>query len=208
MSVMANEEGKRSMRAYASSSATEARRRKGIDEATRGVLLYGVMPVWIGAGLADWWHHRRTEIERTSGTRESAIHALMLSEAGIPTMLGLFCEVNAGVLATAAAAVAVHEATAYADVAFAQTRRRVSPGEQQIHSLLEVVPMAATALLAVLHWDQAAALAGLDTERADLRLRPKIRPLSARAKVATIAAVVVFGAVPYAEEFLRCVRTA
>lgn len=158
------------------------------------------MPVWIGAGLADWWHHRRTEIERTSGTRESAIHALMLSEAGIPTMLGLYCEVNAGVLGTAAAA--------YADVAFAQTRRRVSPGEQQIHSLLEVVPMAATALLAVLHWDQAAALAGLDTERADLRLRPKIRPLSARAKVATIAAVVVFGAVPYAEEFLRCVRTA
>ncbi|HEX4790866.1 MAG TPA: hypothetical protein VH372_20560, partial [Actinospica sp.] len=74
--------------------------------------------------------------------------------------------------------------------------------------LLEVVPMAATVLLAALHWDQAAALAGRETERADLRLRPKVRPLSARAKAATIAAVALFGAVPYAEEFIRCVRTA
>ncbi|HEX4791503.1 MAG TPA: hypothetical protein VH372_23775 [Actinospica sp.] len=199
------------MRAFARTAAAEARRRSGVDEATRRVLLYGVMPVWIGAGLGDWWHHRRTEIERTSGIRESAIHALMMSEAAAPMMLGLFCEVNAAVLGTAAAAVAVHEATAYADVAFAQSRRRVSPGEQQIHSLLEVVPMAATALLTVLHWDQAAALAGSGGrggQRADLRLRAKLHPLSGRSRAATIVAVALFGAVPYAEEFVRCLRAA
>lgn len=186
---------------------SEVRRRQGIDRATRRVLLYGVMPTWIGAGLADWWHHRRTEIERTSGVRESAIHALMMAEASVPTTLGLFCEVNAGVLAVAAAAVGAHQATAYADVAYAQPRREVTPGEQQIHSLLEVVPMAATALLVASHWDQAASLFGGGGVRPGFRLRGKVRPLPARAKAATIAAMAVFGAVPYAEELLRCART-
>ena len=53
----------------------ESRRREGLDDATRRALQWFVMPVWIGAGLADWWCHRRTDIERTAGTRESAIHA-------------------------------------------------------------------------------------------------------------------------------------
>ncbi|HWG26768.1 hypothetical protein [Actinospica sp.] len=133
------------------------------------------MPAWIGAGLADWWHHRRTRIADTSGTRESAILCLMMAEAAVPTMLGLFCQVDAEVLATAGAAVAVREAMACADVAFAQSRCRVSPGEQQIHNLLEVVPMAATALLVALRWDQAAALAGRERARPDLRLHATMR---------------------------------
>ena len=47
----------------------------------------------------DWWCHRRTDIEHTAGPTESAIHALMMAEAGVPALRGLFCEVNAGVLA-------------------------------------------------------------------------------------------------------------
>jgi hypothetical protein len=39
----------------------------------------------------------------------------MFAETGVPVLLGLFCEVNAGVLATAAGAVGVHSATAYWD---------------------------------------------------------------------------------------------
>lgn len=75
------------------------------------------MPLWLGAGLADWYLHRRTRIEDTSGPRESAIHSLMFAETGVPVLLGLFCEANAGVLATAAGAVGVHSATAYSDQA-------------------------------------------------------------------------------------------
>ena len=63
------------------------------------------MPLWLGAGLADWYIHRRTRIEDTAGARESMIHALMFAETGVPVLLGLFCEVNAGVLLTAYAAV-------------------------------------------------------------------------------------------------------
>jgi hypothetical protein len=62
----------------------------------------------------------------------------MFAETGVPVLLGLFCEINAGMLATAARAVAAHSATAYWDQAYAEPRRRVTPVEQHVHSLLEM----------------------------------------------------------------------
>jgi hypothetical protein len=50
--------------------------------------------------LADWYLYRRTRIEQTAGPRESALHSLMSTETGVPVLLGLLFEVNAGVLAT------------------------------------------------------------------------------------------------------------
>jgi hypothetical protein len=185
----------------------DLRRTAGIEHATRRLLLGGVMPLWLGAGLADWYLHRRTRIEDTCGPKESAIHSLMFAETGVPVLLGLFCEVNAGVLATAAGAVGVHSATAYWDQAYAESRRRVTPIEQQVHSLLEVSPIMATFLLTALHWDQASALAGHD--RQPPRFRPRLKrrdPLSASSRVTLLTAIAVFGVLPYAEEFLRCWR--
>jgi hypothetical protein len=52
---------------------SKARRRAGVDEATRRLLLGFVVPTWIGAGLADWACHRATDIEHTAGRRESVI---------------------------------------------------------------------------------------------------------------------------------------
>lgn len=74
----------------------DIRRRLGVEAATRRLLLGGVVPLWLGAGLADWHKHKRTRIETTAGARESAIHALMMCEAGVPVMLGLFCEISPG----------------------------------------------------------------------------------------------------------------
>jgi hypothetical protein len=68
-------------------------------------------------------------------------------------LLGLFCEVNAAVLASAYGAVAAHSATAYWDQAYAEDRRRVSTVEQHVHSLLGVSPLTAALLLTALHWD-------------------------------------------------------
>ena len=134
------------------------------------------------------------------------MHGLMMAEAGVPTMLGLFCQPNAGVLATAAASLGAHEATAVWDVTYAESRRKVTPAEQHIHSLLEVVPLMATASLTALHWDQAAALFGRGPARADFKLRPKVRPLPARTRATVLAAVGLFGALPYLEELIRCLR--
>jgi len=163
------------------------------------------VPLWLGAGLADWYCHRRTNIERTSGAKESAIHALMMTEAGIPAALGLFCEANAGVLALAWTALGAHEATAIWDVAYAEERREVTPAEQHVHGLLEVVPLMATAFLTVLHWDQAIAI--VSRRPSEFRLRPKRWPLSRRYRISFFAAVTVCIAVPYAEELVRCLRT-
>jgi hypothetical protein len=184
----------------------DARRILGIERAGQRLLLGGVLPLWLGAGLADWYIHRRTRIQDTAGARESVIHALMFAETGVPVLLGLFCEVNASVLLSAYGAAGVHGATAYWDQIYAQPRRRVDPLEQHVHSLLEVLPVTAAFLLTALHWDQARALTGRG--RPDFGVRFKRRdPLSASARVCLLAAVTAFGILPYAEELWRCWRT-
>jgi len=184
----------------------EIQRVSGVEAATRRALLYCVVPLWLGSGLADWWHHRRTKIEDTSGARESVIHLLMLAEAGMPSLLGLFLEVNAGVLLSALAAVAAHEATAIWDVAYAEPRRKVSPSEQHVHSFLEVGPLVAVLLLGVLHWDQARSLVGRGPVRPDFTLRFKRRPLAPTYVAGLLVAIVLAGVMPYAEELRRCWR--
>jgi hypothetical protein len=184
----------------------ELRRSVGVEAAGRRQLIGGVLPLWLGAGLADWQRHRKTHIEDTSGARESLIHSLMMAEAGVPLTLGLFCEVNSGVLAACVGTLGVHSLTAYWDVTYAEQRRRVSPVEQHIHSLLEVVPLMATGFLSALYWDEARKLIGRGGSP-DLRIRRKSRdPLNARTRLAIIGAMGVFGGLPYAEEMWRCLR--
>jgi hypothetical protein len=184
---------------------SEQRRRQGVDEATRRGLQWFVLPIWIGAGLADWWCHRRTDIERTAGTAESLIHSAMMTQAGLPMLLGLFLEVNAGVLRLTYATLATHELTAIWDVAYADGRREVTPTEQHVHGFLERVPLMATVLLTTLHWDQARTLFGAGGEP-DWRLRPKRRPLSRSYRIGILVSVGALGALPYAEELVRCLR--
>jgi hypothetical protein len=181
-------------------------RRAGLEDANRRLLLWFIVPLWIGAGLADWLCHRRSDIEHTAGTQEAAIHAAMMTEAGVPVMLGLFVEVNAGVIAATLSALGLHQATAIWDVAYAESRREVTPTEQHVHGLLEQVPVMATAFLLALHWDQARALFGLGSEKPRFGVAPKRRPLSAQTRALLLSAAALFGAAPYAEEILRCYR--
>lgn len=188
-------------------STDDLRRVLGIEKAVGRLLLGGVMPLWLGAGLADWYLHRRTHIEQTAGPRESLIHHLMFAETGVPVLLGLFCEVNAGVLATVYAATGVHWGTAYWDQVYAEERRRVSPVEQHVHSALEMSPVMAAFLLTALHWDQARALIGRGQSRPRFALQLKRRdPLSPTTRITLLAAVAAFGVLPYAEELWRCWR--
>jgi hypothetical protein len=66
------------------SGPADLRRKAGIENAVRSLLLGGVMPLWLGAGLADWYLHRRTRIEDTAGPRESALYSLMFAETRVP----------------------------------------------------------------------------------------------------------------------------
>jgi hypothetical protein len=62
------------------------------------------------------------------------------------------------------AAFFLHEATALWVVTYAITRRDVWPIEQHVKNFLEMIPLAALALVALLHWLQLKALLGLRVE--------------------------------------------
>src|SRR4051812_47845454 len=89
------------------------------EEGSNHSLLYFVIPLWLAAGFADYLFHRRSHIERTSGTRESLSHLVMLSEGAVAVVPGLFFEVNALLLVVAVVALIAHTVTAWIDVAFA-----------------------------------------------------------------------------------------
>ena len=171
-------------------------------------LLYFLVPGWIIPGLADYFCHRRSRIEATSGLQEAVLHCLMMTVVGIPIFLCLLLEINALVIVLAIAAYFVHQAMVLWDVSYAVTKRIVTPIEQHVHSFLEVLPFTAMSFIVCLYWGQAQALFGLGTESADFGLRLKSKPLSASYLVTVISVVFLFLAVPYGEEVWRCFRAA
>ena len=177
-----------------------------MQEPVRLILMYGLIPLWILAGLGDWWFHRRQRIETNAGVWESALHSLMMIQVGVPVLLVLFFEVNALLFAIMIVAVVVHAATSWIDVRYAVTRRIVPPNEQHMHSLLEMLPITAVVVLAAAHWDQFLALFGAGTEPPRLALTPKRDPLSPSYLFSLVAALGLFVVLPYAEELLRCLR--
>lgn len=162
------------------------------------------LPLWASAGILDWYWHKRTDIENTAGWKESVLHISMFGEAGLPLLMGLFLEINAGVLASMATAIVIHELTAFVDVRYALTQREVTNWEQHTHSLLEVLPFAAFSMSVIVHWRQFRALLGAGPDKPDFRLRLKSRKVP-RPYLLEVAAIIV-GAVmvPYANELWRC----
>jgi hypothetical protein len=116
-------------------------------------LLFLMLPAWLLAGFGDWFCHRRTSIERTSGPPESALHLLLYLLIAVPIVLGLFLEIDALLLGLMAACVLAHTAVSLWDTSVAQPRRYIAPFEQHIHSYLEMLPLFALALVFVLRRD-------------------------------------------------------
>jgi len=172
------------------------------------VLLYFILPLWFLAGFADWLCHRATDIEGTTGAKESLIHLLMFGEIAIPLLAALFFEINALIIALMIAAFLAHEATALWDVSYAVTRREVTPFEQHVHSFLEMLPLMATAFVTVLHWPQLLALAGVGPEPARFDLTWKREPLPVAYIAAVLVAALLFELLPYLEELWRGLRAA
>jgi hypothetical protein len=158
------------------------------------VLGFGVFPLWLAAGGADWLCHRRTAIDRTSGSRESALHILLYLQIAIPVLLGTFLEINALLLLVFALAVLAHMATSLWDTAYSQPRRFISPLEQQVHSWLEMLPLMALVLITVLHLPQ-----WIDRQWTPA---PRALALPSTWRFA-IPIALAFGLLPILEEWLR-----
>ncbi len=173
-----------------------------------GVLALGLLlPAWLIFGFLDWWHHRKTHIETTSGWRESGLHLLLISQAGLAVLAALFLEVNALILGVTIAAYLAHELTTGLDVHYADARREIVASEQRVHDYLTAIPLALLVILIITHGGQFAALFGFGEETADFSLRWRQDPLPTW-YLATWVPLSSLNAVIYLEEFARCFKAA
>jgi hypothetical protein len=172
------------------------------------LLLGFVVPVWMLAGFVDYLCHRSSRIEDTAGAKESALHFLQFAEVGAAVLACLLLEVNAAVLLFCVAMLVVHEATAYWDISYAITRRRVTPVEQMAHSFLEIMPLAGLLLLLTLRWPEVLGLLGWGSTTADFSLRATTHPLPAWYLLSLALGVTLLAIVPFGDEMARCLRAA
>lgn len=170
-------------------------------------ILFVFLPLWILAGFGDWLFHRATKISTTSGIRESLLHQVMLVELGIPTLAGLFLEINALVIALMIAGFLLHEITVFADLRYTIDKRRIPPGEQIVHSFQELLPLTLLTLVIFLHWDQFVALVTMNGQ-ANFSLELKREPLPPSYLAALLLAAGLLVVLPFMEELWRCYRHA
>lgn len=175
-----------------------------MDHPAALLVMFGVVPPWIAAGVADWACHRRTRIGQTSGLPENAFHWVLLAEGGIAFVTPALLEITAGALLLVFAAFLLHELTTWVELRYTVPRREVRPVEQMVHSFMEVLPLVLLALLAVIGWDQVQALFGAGAP--DFGLRPKAQPWPTAWLAGAAAAVLLLNVLPMAEETVRCFR--
>jgi hypothetical protein len=176
-----------------------------VTEIAKAYLLYFILPVWIAAGIVDWFCHRQARIEANAGPKESVIHLLMMGEAGLAVLAGLFFAVNSLVLLVMLIAWAVHEVTAMWDLLYANAHRAVNAIEQKVHDYLGVVPLLALSLVLIIHWPAFLALLGLGDAPADWSLHRRMLDVSP-IYFWTLMAAMALDLLLYVEELLRGLR--
>jgi hypothetical protein len=177
-----------------------------LPDAAEWILMAAVIPLWIAAGLVDWWCHRRTDIEHTSGWPENIFHWILLGEAGVALLAVALLEIDAAVLLLVFASFLAHEVTTFIELRYVVPLRAVRPLEQMVHSYMEILPLLVLALLAVMRWDQVLAL--FDAGVPDFDLAAKAQPWPPAYLAGMGAAVLALNVATMAEEGLRCWRAA
>lgn len=162
-------------------------------------LLWVLYPAWLLAGGADYLCHRRTDIAGTAGTRESLLHIAEFFTVGTALGIALLFEATAVSIAAIVLLVAAHSALVFVDVSYTQPRRYISPFEQQIHGYMEVIPLAAAGLFALLHWPAVASPSG--TAAFELK-----EPFASSPAPLVLGSFVVLGGIPLLTEFFSTVR--
>jgi hypothetical protein len=161
------------------------------------LLIWGIYPAWLLAGLIDYLCHRRTAIDRTSGAAESWLHAAQFVCLAFAFACAVLLQMSAAVLAVLVLLVIAHSLLSYIDVRYTDGRRRILPIEQTVHGFMEVLPLTAVAVLGVQHWQEirsgsmtVALSAAVDADR-----------------VLLLSSFAVLAGVPVLEELLRTLRT-
>jgi hypothetical protein len=158
-----------------------------------------VLPLWILVGLADWWCHRRSDIERTSGLRENLFHLALFALVAAGAVATALLDINYLVLLLLMAVFLAHELLTWIELRYVTDRRHISPFEQMVHSFLEILPLLVLAVLAV----DLIAAQPVGSGAWSMRLRHDLAP---GPLVAAAIAVLLLNVAPLLEETGRCLH--
>lgn len=101
---------------------------------------HGLYLLWLTAGAMDFWLHRASSIETTSGLKESALHLVQIAILGAATLLWLSFRPSQLLFLILLALVCLHAITGYWDTRVAYPNRAIRPLEQHVHSILDLAP--------------------------------------------------------------------
>ena len=159
-----------------------------------GFLIWVLYPLWLLAGGIDYFCHRQTDIEHTSGATESRLHLAEFASVAIIVMCAVLLQITLAVAIFMFAAACIHTILSFIDVSYTLGRRHITTLEQHVHGVLNVVPFIAVALLVLLHWNELSSGAAL---------RWKDSPLSLQLQVALLGGFLVIAGTPVIEELFR-----
>lgn len=164
-----------------------------------------LLALWLAAGLADYACHARTGLATTSGVPESAMHLMQTAQVGVPMLGVLFFALTPLLLALMALGVVAHTVTAFADVRYTLTRRRIPALEHVIHAWLILLPWIGLALVLARDWPATrTVLSGAGSPEAwTLRWAPAF---SGGTIALVLTASVFFGLLPGVLEFVHAWR--
>ena len=166
-------------------------------------ILYGCLPLWLIMGFGDWWCHKKSRIEATTGVKESIYHAIMGVQIGIPVFLGFYFKINVLLLILMFIVLIFHEWVAHTDVAYALNTREISIYETHIHSFLEVLPFVIVALIVAINWP---AFIDLITFNWAGNMGLIWQPVNIKYITAYFVPLIVLDVIPFIEELIRCYR--
>lgn len=171
------------------------------------VMLYVFLPLWGIAGFVDWCCHKASNIEQTSGLKESLLHSLMGLQMAIPIALCLIYQVNVLILIICIITWLCHELVAHWDVKYAAPIREISIWEMHAHTYLGSLPFYMLTLIVVINWEQFVNLISLNWSgnmELSLITVPHGSDNYLPFYLLFMAVVCVF---PYLEENIRCLRS-
>ncbi len=178
------------------------------DQVLINIILYVFLPLWCAAGFVDWYCHRKSKIESTSGVKESLLHALMGVQVGIPIFLCLFFHVNALVLIAFSLSLLMHGIVAYFDIRLARKERQISILEMHAHAFLSTTPLFLFFMLVAINWQTLAELFHAGSSSSNhFSLIPATTSIGGPYYAPVFATLLLlFCVIPYLEELHRCAR--
>jgi hypothetical protein len=165
-----------------------------------GFLAWVLYPLWLLGGAVDYVCHRRTDIQHTSGIRESWLHVAQFVTVALVFVSAVLLEITLAMVVVSAILVLAHTVLSFIDVSYTLGRRHISTTEQHAHGLLNVIPLIAVGLLAILNWQS------LLAPSTDSVVRLKDEPLSATHVAMLLGSFSVLAGGPVLEEWLRTYR--